>query len=118
LGDKLSTLRNLECLAAVVSARGDHGLAARLFGAGEALREAIGAPVLYYLIDYDAAVAATRDALGVEAFTAWDEGRAMTLEEAITHALEQPATQEEGEDTQHAPARGHQRPVNLRSRVR
>jgi hypothetical protein len=52
-------------------------------------------------------VAATRDALGVEAFTAaWDEGRAMTLEEAITHALEQPATQEEGEDTQHAPARG------------
>jgi hypothetical protein len=52
------------------------------------------------LIDYDGAVAATRDALGVEAFTpAWDEGRAMTLQEAITHALEEPATQEEGEDS-------------------
>ena len=107
LGDKLSTSRNLECLAVVVSAQGNHGLAARLFGAGEALREAIGAPVLFYLIDYDGAVSATRDALGVEAFmAAWDEGRAMTLEEAIIHALEEPATQEEGELTRRAPARG------------
>jgi DNA-binding NarL/FixJ family response regulator len=94
-GDKPHTSRNLECLAA------------RLFGAGEALREAIGAPVLFYLIDYDGAVSATRDALGVEAFmAAWDEGRAMTLEEAIIHALEEPATQEEGELTRRAPARG------------
>jgi DNA-binding NarL/FixJ family response regulator len=54
--------------------------------------------VLFYLIDYDGAVAATRGALGVAAFAAaWDEGRAMTLEEAITHALKEPATQEQGE---------------------
>jgi predicted ATPase/DNA-binding SARP family transcriptional activator len=95
LGDKLYTSRNLECLAAVVSTRGDHVRAARLFGAGEALREAIGASVLFYLVDYDGAVAATRDALGEEALAAaWAEGREMTLEEAVVYALDEPSAVE------------------------
>jgi predicted ATPase/two-component SAPR family response regulator len=92
LGDKLYTSRGLECLAAVVSVRGDYGRAARLFGAGEALREAMGASVLFYLVDYDRGVAAARDALGEEAFAAtWAEGRAMSAERAIEYALDEPS---------------------------
>jgi len=63
--------------------------AVRLFGAAEALREAIGllsAP--QERADYDARLAATRSRLGVVAFeAAWAEGRAMTLEQAIEYAL-------------------------------
>ena len=40
--------------------------------------------------EYDTAVAATRAALGEEAFAAaWAEGQAMTMEQAIEYALEQ-----------------------------
>jgi len=66
-------------------------LAARLFGAGEAMREAIGASVLFYLVDYDSAVAAARDALGEEALAAaWAQGREMTPEQALAYALDEP----------------------------
>jgi predicted ATPase/two-component SAPR family response regulator len=95
LGDKLYTSRGLECLAAVVSMRGDHGRAARLFGAGEALREAIGASVPFHLVDYDGAIAGARDTLGEEAFTtAWAQGREMTMEQAVAYALDEPSAVE------------------------
>jgi non-specific serine/threonine protein kinase len=82
--------RSLETLAAITAARGDHRRAARLFGAGEALRARIGAAVLpFYRADYDRAVAATRAALGDSACTqAWAAGRAMHLEAALAFALE------------------------------
>jgi predicted ATPase/DNA-binding SARP family transcriptional activator/DNA-binding CsgD family transcriptional regulator len=81
--------RSLECLATVVSIQGDHGRAARLFGAGEALREAIGASqVPFYLVDYCRGKDAARAALGEEAFaTAWAEGRAMTFKQAVEYVL-------------------------------
>jgi hypothetical protein len=45
----------------VFSMQGEHGRAARLFGAGEALREGIGASVPpFYLVDYDRSVDAAR----------------------------------------------------------
>jgi predicted ATPase/two-component SAPR family response regulator len=95
LGDKLYTSRGLECLAAVVSMRGDHGRAARLFGAGEALREAIGASVPFHLVDYDGAIAGARDTLGEEAFAAaWAQGREMTMEQAVAYALDEPSAVE------------------------
>jgi hypothetical protein len=95
LGDKLYISRSLECLAVVVSMRGDHGRAARLFGAGEALREAIGASTLFYLVDYDGVVAAARDALGEEALVAaWAQGKEMTMEQAIAYALDEPTAVE------------------------
>jgi tetratricopeptide (TPR) repeat protein len=63
--------------------------AACLFGAGDALREALGvrrSPRIQ--IRYDERVAATRAGLGDAAFAAkWAEGRAMTLEQAIEYAL-------------------------------
>jgi predicted ATPase/two-component SAPR family response regulator len=105
LGDKLYTSRGLECLAAVVSIQGDYGRAARLFGAGEALREAIGASVLFYLVDYDRAVAAARDALGEEALaTAWAQGREMTLDQAVAYALDEPSAVEAKASSDRRPA--------------
>jgi predicted ATPase/DNA-binding SARP family transcriptional activator len=80
----------LDSVAGVAAARGECERAARLFGASKALREASGLPVA--LVDrpeYDRDVAAVRAALGQEAFAAaWAEGRSMTLDQAVTSALE------------------------------
>jgi tetratricopeptide (TPR) repeat protein len=84
----------LERLSGVANAQGLPSRATRLFGAAEAVREAIG-----YLrssagrADYGHTVNSIRAALGDEAFTAaWEAGRAMTLEQAVAYALEQPST--------------------------
>jgi hypothetical protein len=65
--------------------------AARLFGAAEGLREAIGSGIVQQTMDpgdYDQHVAALRAQLDAEAFAAaWAEGRAMLLEEAVEYAL-------------------------------
>jgi non-specific serine/threonine protein kinase len=75
----------LKGLAGVAEAEGQLGQAARLFGAEEALREAIGVlPSPFSKDDYDKSVAAVRAGLGEEKFAAaWEEGRAMTPEQAI-----------------------------------
>ncbi len=84
-----STLGCLMGLAGVSNAKGDCDRAARLLGAAEALREALGnrrSPQAQTL--YDRRLASTRGALGEAAFSAaWAEGRAMTLEQAIEYAL-------------------------------
>jgi non-specific serine/threonine protein kinase len=88
-------MQNLELLAAAVSMRGEHRRAAWLFGAAEALREAVGAFVLpLYRAEYDRGVAATRAGLDEAAFSAaWSEGLAMTPEQAVEYSLEpSPAT--------------------------
>ncbi len=79
----------LERLAGVSATEGRPTEGAQLFGAAEALREAMGAPLAPVEQDeYDRSVAAAREALGEEAFeAAWAEGRAMTMEEAIAYAL-------------------------------
>jgi hypothetical protein len=61
-----------------------------LFGAEEALREAIGAHLSPGdRPDYDRNVAIACAAMSKEAFeAAWQEGRAMTLQQAIAYALE------------------------------
>jgi non-specific serine/threonine protein kinase len=63
--------------------------AARLFGAAEALREAIGAPRLpQEREELRREVNRVRHMLGEPAFDeVWSEGRAMTLEQVIGHAL-------------------------------
>jgi len=60
-----------------------------LFGAADALREAIGAPHgPAEREEWGLAVAVPRASLGDETFhAAWDEGRAMTPEEAVGLAL-------------------------------
>jgi predicted ATPase/DNA-binding SARP family transcriptional activator len=65
------------------------GAAARPFGAAEALREAISAPLPpNEQAAYRLQVSRVRELLGEEAFgAAWVQGRAMTLEQAIADAL-------------------------------
>jgi non-specific serine/threonine protein kinase len=62
--------------------------AARLVGAADRAREEMGTPLPEgEKIAYNRYVAEARNALGEEAFaTAWEEGRAMTLEEAAGYA--------------------------------
>ena len=80
----------LEGLAAVAVAQEQLERAARLFGAAEALRDAIHAPLPpTYRADYERHMALLRAGLKDTALTAaWAEGRAMTTEEAIERALE------------------------------
>ncbi len=78
----------LEGLAVLEAAQGMPEQAARIWGAAEALREAIGAPM--YPVDriwYEQALTLARTTLGEQAFaTAWAEGRRMTAEQALaTH---------------------------------
>jgi hypothetical protein len=64
--------------------------AARLWGAAERLRQAIGCrPPPAARATYERAIATARTALGEEAFaTAWEAGRALMLEQAIAEALQ------------------------------
>jgi hypothetical protein len=73
----------LEGLAGVVAAQGASAWAVRLWGAADALREAMGTHISpVYRADYERSVAAVRTQLGVKAFAAgWAEGRMMTLEQ-------------------------------------
>jgi predicted ATPase/class 3 adenylate cyclase len=95
LGARGNLAVGFESLAWIARVDGDHGRAVRLLGAADALRRALGRPITRELRkgrDEDRAVA--RAALGQDAFeTAWAEGRAMILEQAIAYALEeQPST--------------------------
>lgn len=89
LGYKYGIAICLEGLAAVARAQGSPERAARLFGAAEALRENIRAPLLPAdRVSYERDVAATRRNMSEQAFEgAWGEGRSMPLEQAITYAL-------------------------------
>jgi ATP/maltotriose-dependent transcriptional regulator MalT len=85
VGEKWMTPFNLEGLAGVVATQGALRWAAQLWGAAEALREAIDVPRLP--VDrrgYEQAVATVRAQLGEEAFAiAWQEGRTMSPEQAL-----------------------------------
>jgi ATP/maltotriose-dependent transcriptional regulator MalT len=76
----------LEGVAALETAQGRPSGAAQLWGAAEALREAIGAPI--YPVNrgrYEQAVAQTRAALSEPALrAAWAEGRLMTPQQALS----------------------------------
>lgn len=89
MGDRLGVQEGLEGLAGVVTARGNYEQAARLFGAAEALRIALGLhrPPLDQT-EYARRVASTRTALKPAGFAAaWAHGAEMTPEQAIEYAL-------------------------------
>jgi predicted ATPase/class 3 adenylate cyclase len=89
LGDRRAIAESLEGLAGAAGARNQPERAARLFGAAEALREALHAPLPpSSRALYDRDVAAARAGLDAEAFAAaWAEGHAKTLDEIIAYAL-------------------------------
>jgi tetratricopeptide (TPR) repeat protein len=75
----------LEGLAAVAADQGELVWATQLWGAADALREAIGTPIpSVYQLNHERAVAKVRTQVGDESFAkAWAEGRAMTPEQAM-----------------------------------
>jgi tetratricopeptide (TPR) repeat protein len=89
LGAKKDLVECLENLAAASSAHGQPTRAARLYGAAEALREALDFPrPPLFRIDHQRNMATLQAQLDEAARTgAWAEGRAMTLEEATNYAL-------------------------------
>jgi predicted ATPase len=89
VGEKWMTPFNLEGLASVVATQGELRWAAQMWGATEALREAIEVPRLPVdRVGYEQAVAAARGRLGDDTFAAaWQEGRTMKLEQVIDDAL-------------------------------
>jgi ATP/maltotriose-dependent transcriptional regulator MalT len=86
VGHKLNIASGLEGLADVIAAQGEPTWAARLWGAAEALRDIMGAPIPHVgRPAYEQAVTAARTQLGEDAFmAAWREGRSMTPEQALT----------------------------------
>jgi hypothetical protein len=90
LGDKLVAAEALEGLACSASARGEAERVAKLFGAAEALREAVGyrqEPREHAL--REPCLAAARPRLSEARWdAAWAEGRRLGFEEAIAYALE------------------------------
>jgi non-specific serine/threonine protein kinase len=94
LTDRVLVLETLEGLAAVAAAKEQPRRAALIFGAVEAMREALGAPrPPSDRAEYDWIVEVVRAALVEGTFAAaWEQGRAMTLEQAIAYALEDPST--------------------------
>ena len=79
----------VEAFATLIAAEGQYVRAARLLGAAESHRKAQGNPLPFaHRSDYDRPVATIRAGLNEEALgSAWAEGRAMTLEQAIEYAL-------------------------------
>jgi predicted ATPase/class 3 adenylate cyclase/DNA-binding CsgD family transcriptional regulator len=78
----------LECLATLAVDALSYREAARLFSAAAAIRERMGAVRFkVWDADFEASVAALRDAMGDEDFgAAWAEGAALSTEEAIAYA--------------------------------
>ena len=76
----------LEGLAAVAAEQSELVWAAHLWGAAEALREAIGTPIPpVYRLAYERAVAKVRAQVGSETFAkAWAEGRTITPEQVVS----------------------------------
>jgi predicted ATPase len=91
VGFKVDAPENLLGLACVAAAWGEAERAARLFGASEALPEAMGAPLEPgERALQEPYLAAARSQLDETSWQeAWAQGRAMTLEEAISYALEE-----------------------------
>jgi predicted ATPase/class 3 adenylate cyclase/Tfp pilus assembly protein PilF len=82
---------DLEGLACLAGAKREAERAARLWGAAQALHETKGIPKdPDFLAEADARIATVRSGMGEEAWEeAFRKGRAMTLDEAVSYALEE-----------------------------
>jgi predicted ATPase/DNA-binding CsgD family transcriptional regulator len=85
VGRKELIATSLEGLARIIAADGEPAWAAQLWGAAGSLRAAIGVSVApVELADYEKAMAAAREQLGVKIFEAhWVEGGEMSPEQAM-----------------------------------
>jgi DNA-binding CsgD family transcriptional regulator len=108
LGDRPGTSFALLVAAALAGVERDPARAAKLWGAAEALREAIGLSMGHQDrvdYDYEGRVATARSQLDEAAWqAAWNEGRTMSPEQAVAYALEDQATQRENTPPETYPA--------------
>jgi DNA-binding CsgD family transcriptional regulator len=83
--DQLNIPFYLEGLAQVVAAQGEGVWAARLWGAAQAMRDDLNAPLpMVFRTEYEQAIAAARTQVGEKPFAAaWVQGRAMTLSQVL-----------------------------------
>jgi len=99
LGDRPGTSFALLVEAALAGVRNEPARAARLWGAAEALREVIGLSMGHQDhvdYDYEGRIAAARAQLDDATWhAAWNEGRAMSPEQAVDYALQSRTTQRE-----------------------
>jgi non-specific serine/threonine protein kinase len=97
IGSREMVAAGLELIAWVTAAHRKPRWAVRLGGAADALREALGVPLYPDLrAGHAHVVRILREGLGEDDFaTAWAEGRALPLDEAITLALEK-STESDG----------------------
>ncbi|HLK57591.1 MAG TPA: tetratricopeptide repeat protein [Chthonomonadaceae bacterium] len=89
LGDRWGIALSLDAFASLALKEKGGERAVRLWGVASTLREEIGSPLPPNDLEkQERELAAARETLGEDAFsTAWEEGRAMTIEQAITYAL-------------------------------
>jgi predicted ATPase/class 3 adenylate cyclase/Tfp pilus assembly protein PilF len=89
IGDKGGSAWCLERLAGVAMAQGLAEKAVRLFGAAATLRSSIGSVIdPADQANYKKNISSLRAKLGRERYkTVWDEGRVMSLEQAVVYAL-------------------------------
>jgi tetratricopeptide (TPR) repeat protein len=93
LGDQWGIALSIEGLANLALVLNEPGRAARLWGSAERLREEIGVPLPPALrLRYERQVASARIDMGHDLSfdSAWQEGRAMTLERTVEYALKKP----------------------------
>ena len=97
LGNRPGVIESLKGLADAAAATAAPRRAARLWGAADALRQEIGnARLAYQSVAYERQVKDVRAKLKAEASDqAWDEGRPMSLDDAVRYALDEQA----GRDT-------------------
>jgi predicted ATPase/class 3 adenylate cyclase len=97
LDDRWGLSEGLEGLSAILAAQGEPFRAARLAGTAEALRQELGVA----LYPFDAAITrryldSARVSVDPQAWTAaWEEGRAMPLDEAVAHVLVERASDQD-----------------------
>ncbi len=91
LGQKREIASTLEALAQITAVQESSARAARLLGAADGLRQAVGVETLHpkERVEHDNQIVALRAQLGEQRFSeAWAEGRALTMEQAVELALE------------------------------
>lgn len=91
MGNRPAIANQLECFALLAITEEEPQRAAILFGAAEALREKVTSPMTdYEQVEYDQFMERLRSMLpATKLQPLWDEGRSMTLEQAIEFALSQ-----------------------------
>ncbi|HKP53852.1 MAG TPA: tetratricopeptide repeat protein [Chloroflexia bacterium] len=94
MGDKRAIAESLAAFAGVALSQGQPERSVRLLGAADALLEMAGAPLFSLdAIEYDRTLSASKHQLTEKEWkTAWEEGRGMTVEQAVAYALKERAS--------------------------